>query len=899
MISAPPFTMPSPESGPTPAEALEITGAVFFGRSREILVQGWATFPEGTGTIRIRSGRKTIGSTALTLAPPDQGGPSGGPGDRRIGFGVTGLLPDNAGTDLEISALGTSNRVLASVTRSLDGQADLITDLEVAYDFDSRQLRLSGCLFPANHLRQLEVVFARGRVHAIRNIFLHRPGQAGQDPRGGTLYSGFFDRIQNVGEGEIRPARLRLLYTDGTAREWEIPAEIIKLRQPEAEVEQVNIDWLERRYSVSGWYRSHDPITEVQLTLNGRPVFGIPRVTDSARIQKLHAFRGVMASEFVFEGPIDAAFSDTSDMFGETLSPTLRLRHRDRVVLDLAQAGVASATRWGYLSYLQFDRRSNILHAAGGFAAPAAPHTAQLMVGGRPVDRPLPLEVSFNGKHGFFSWTHEINAAMPPGARIALKVFDRDGTALGEIDQKDIDLLAVSQGDSVEGHSADQLAKHLVRSALRNRLGDGPSVCLVYQGTVTGTITGGGPQRLLDLMASFRDAGYTTILIDRTEPWNLLAQGSGYAQLRRFCDVHLMVPQQMKRGIIADLVATITETPALLPPGFAPQGAPFVDALKASLDKRPEAKGLAQRCDVQFNIIAAALVNLLRPRVMISTFAWSAPIADHVHPSVHRMIETQDVQALRSEVFRRARDTFGEAAVPSLERYSVDLQEELGLLRKADSLIAISADEREYLVRHIAPAKVVLAQISTRFMAPLPPSPPASLQVMFVGNAYEPNTDGITKFIAEQWPKVVKKQPKARLVICGRVCDGLQGITDPTVELRGVVPDLDAVYQESAVTLNPIRFATGASIKLIEALARGRVAVTTPVGAKGIDARVQSDGLRIVAFDKFHEAILALLGDPQARHRAEVAACDFVRARFSPGIAHADLFNFLESRLFY
>ena len=913
IAGAPPVPeMPVPEMpAAEPVGSLDITEAVFFGRAREILVRGWATVPDGIGTIRIRAGRKTISATALALAPPDQGTPpdtapdttpdatSGTTPGRRIGFSVTARLPDTAGQEIEISALGRANKVMASVTRSLDGQADLITDLEVAYDFDSKQLRISGCLFPANHLRQLEVVFARGRAHPIKSIFLHRPGQVARDPRGVTVHSGFFDRIQHVGEGEIRPARLRMLYTDGTAREWEIPAEIITLRQPEAEIEQINIDWLERRYSVSGWYRSHEPITEVQLTLNGRPVFGIPRVTDSARIQKLHAFRGVMASEFVFEGLIDAAFADTSDMFGETLSPALRLRHRDRVVLDLAQAEVASTTRWGYLSYLQFDRRTNILHASGGFAAPATPHLAQLMVNGRPIDRALPLQVSFNGKHGFFSWTHEINAAMAPGSKVALKVFDRAGVALGEIAQKDIDILNVSQGDSVEGHSADQLAKHLVRSALRNRLGDGPSVCMVYQGTVTGTITGGGPQRVLDLMASFRDAGYTTVLIDRTEPWNLLAQGAGYAQLRRICDVHLMVPQQVKRGMINDLAATFAETPGLLPPGFAPLGMPFADALKASLEKRPEAKGLAQRSDVQFNIIAAALANLLKPRVIIGNFAWSAPMMDYVQPAVHRVIDTHDVQALRSTVFRRARETFGEAAVPNLERYDVDLQDELKLLMKADSLIAISADEREFLVKHIAPAKVVLAQMSNRFTAPLPPSPPASLQVMFVGNAYEPNTDGISRFIAEQWPKVIKKQPNARLVICGRVCDGLQGITDPTVELLGVVPDLDAVYQESAITLNPVRFATGASVKLIEALARGRVAVSTAVGAKGFDASARNDGLRVVAFDRFHEVILALLGDPAARRRAETAAADFARARFSPSVAHADMFNFLESKLFY
>jgi hypothetical protein len=45
--------------------------------------------------------------------------------------------------------------------------------------------------------------------------------------------------------------------------------------------------------------------------------------------------------------------------------------------------------------------------------------------------------------------------------------------------------------------------------------------------------------------------------------------------------------------------------------------------------------------------------------------------------------------------------------------------------------------------------------------------------------------------------------------------------------------------------------------------------------------------------------INTLLGNPEARARAEAAAHAHAMARFAPAIAHADLFNLLESRLFY
>jgi glycosyltransferase involved in cell wall biosynthesis len=263
------------------------------------------------------------------------------------------------------------------------------------------------------------------------------------------------------------------------------------------------------------------------------------------------------------------------------------------------------------------------------------------------------------------------------------------------------------------------------------------------------------------------------------------------------------------------------------------------------------------------------------------------------------MIDTIDVQSLRGAVFAEAQATFGAEAVPELAKYAVTLNEELAHLSAAGSIIAISQAEHAFLCRHIAPQKVVHAGMSARSTAALPPSSPDSRRVLFVGNSYEPNIDGIRTFLREVWPAILARIPEARLAICGRVAADLAVPDVAGVDLIGPVEDLADAYREAAVAINPIRFGTGLSVKVIETLAMGRCMVSTPVGGRGFETAAAAGALEIVGLDDFADRICTLLLDPAARAAMEAAALDYARRALAPEVVHADLFNLVESRLFY
>ncbi len=879
-----------------------ISEAVFFGRKGDISVRGWTSMPQAIAVVRLRIGNETLGVANLEVARPDVSQQLGMPLCTAVGFVFAGNSQSaKLGQTLEATFIGSTGRPVGKATRVM-GQSARLTDLMFAYDFESRQLRLSGCVFPERNLRAIAVNFTKGRVHFIRKIFQFRPGDVDKDPFGRALYSGFIDRIPHVGEGDVRTASLDLLYTDGSHHRWFIPPELVQMDLPEAAVEQVAINWMQGDISIKGWLRSRQAVTGIELQVNGQTVYGVPQIAPSERIQKLFGFRGRMAQEFKLVGEMNAALQHPDALYATGFKVRLRLMTRDQVLHEIEQDNVPSEVHIGRIGFLQFDRRNNVFHASGEIACPIVPTHAQLLVNERPIDVPLPVQISAHDGMGYFSWTHEVNAAMQPGSTIVLRFQDGEGRVLGTLNSGTLKPLFVVGHVALERMGVDELATNLSETYVANSKMSGASICFVMQGRIDTGANGGGLQRLVDLMQSFHKAGYATVLIDRSEPWTLLQRPAAYRQFREICDLHLMVPQGIKYKFAETLAKQIDADHRLIPPDFKVRGKTFVEALRSAgegMHEEIKNHALVARIDPVFNMVAAALVNILMPKAVISTYAWSGGMHDFLRPGIHGMIDTIDVQALRAEVFRKARVDFGTDAVPDPSKFDVELDDELKLLAKAASLIAISREEQAYLVNHINPAKVVWAGVSAFNGVALPHSAANCRQVLFVGNAYEPNIDGIRKFIIEQWPTVLARVPDARLVVAGKVAEIVADLAQPSLELLGIVHDLRPIYEASAVALNPIRFGTGTSVKLVETLSMGRALVTTPVGARGFEKATRSGALKVAEIDNFASAVADLLLDNVARWIVESVAIKFAETRLASGQVHVDLFNHLESKLYY
>ena len=161
------------------------------------------------------------------------------------------------------------------------------------------------------------------------------------------------------------------------------------------------------------------------------------------------------------------------------------------------------------------------------------------------------------------------------------------------------------------------------------------------------------------------------------------------------------------------------------------------------------------------------------------------------------------------------------------------------------------------------------------------PSPQDGPLLLVAPLRYRPNLDGLRDFLERAWPALRANDPSLRL----RVLAGDGGASrwgaaplPAGVELVDGHVDPAPEYAAATLALNPQGEIEGSALKLAEALAHGRMMVSTRSGARGFEALDAPALVRAVDVAAMANAILALLTDPDRRHRAEAQA----RAAIAP-----------------
>lgn len=200
---------------------------------------------------------------------------------------------------------------------------------------------------------------------------------------------------------------------------------------------------------------------------------------------------------------------------------------------------------------------------------------------------------------------------------------------------------------------------------------------------------------------------------------------------------------------------------------------------------------------------------------------------------------------------------------------------------KADLLLALSDTDAGVLRAFIPDTPCVLSPVATE--VPDHVERGHGSYVAMVGNFHHPpNVDGLQWLLNDIWPLVRAAVPNAELRVAGPECPA------PTAELKaqgvnmvGFVDDIDAYFDNAAVSLGPYRFGGGIKIKVIEALARGCPVVATTVGAEGLNV-VDGEHIAIATqASTFAAAIVQILQNPALAAQRGAAGRAHVSKQFS------------------
>ena len=150
---------------------------------------------------------------------------------------------------------------------------------------------------------------------------------------------------------------------------------------------------------------------------------------------------------------------------------------------------------------------------------------------------------------------------------------------------------------------------------------------------------------------------------------------------------------------------------------------------------------------------------------------------------------------------------------------------------------------------------------------------PDPRRLLFIGSfAHRPNVMAVEFFLNDVWPLL---HAASLHIIAGARHEQFPvaaNLLQPGVELEGFVTDVRPAYTRAALVVAPLVASAGTNIKVLEAMAMGKVVVSTPAGVNGLDLKAGEDFILVETAEEMARAIEQLLADPALRLRIETAA---------------------------
>ena len=164
-------------------------------------------------------------------------------------------------------------------------------------------------------------------------------------------------------------------------------------------------------------------------------------------------------------------------------------------------------------------------------------------------------------------------------------------------------------------------------------------------------------------------------------------------------------------------------------------------------------------------------------------------------------------------------------------------QYELNVLNEVDGIISITMDDAIELktlgVRMVIDTIPIGMQLTDIEVKPVKTEP---LHLYHLGAMdWKPNVEGVQWFIDTIWPELSQEFPDIKCSLAGRgMPPTLLSRSADNLSIEGEVSSVSEFISNKNVAIIPLLSGSGLRVKIVEALAFGKVVITTSLGATGI-----------------------------------------------------------------
>ena len=220
-------------------------------------------------------------------------------------------------------------------------------------------------------------------------------------------------------------------------------------------------------------------------------------------------------------------------------------------------------------------------------------------------------------------------------------------------------------------------------------------------------------------------------------------------------------------------------------------------------------------------------------------------------------------------------------------------------LREIDFLIAISQREFYQFNQFYPEIKGMVMPITWNSKLVEVPieNQNKDISLYFMGSLdWKPNQEGLLWFLNHIWPMVHSNFPDLTFHVAGRnMPDDIKQMKIPGVVMVGEVEDAAQFVKQHDICIVPLLSGSGMRAKIIEAMAIGKVVITTTIGLEGIVATNGYDVFIADTPNQFIEQILNLITVKNRIRQIGLNAQETIKINFDSKMMGNELITFLNN----
>lgn len=196
-------------------------------------------------------------------------------------------------------------------------------------------------------------------------------------------------------------------------------------------------------------------------------------------------------------------------------------------------------------------------------------------------------------------------------------------------------------------------------------------------------------------------------------------------------------------------------------------------------------------------------------------------------------------------------------------------------LQRCDIILSIQENESVFF-RYLYPGGNVKTVYSC-FKTTLQPIT-GNKNILFLSGKSNLNINGINYFIKDVFPLVLQREPEAKLIIGGGICDRLLEMDEKSIIKIGRVDSAEQFYALGDIAINPVYQGTGLKIKTFEALSYGKVTIVHPHSAEGIYDKSNAPIIQCKTPSEYAMHIIEMLSDIEKRKEFSNKSIEYIHS---------------------